>query len=316
MAGLKRLSEEQLARYERTGVVFPIAAIPAADMAGFRRQLEEFLARHEWPLDLSTRHNPHFYLKWASELVHHPAVLDAVEDLLGPDILAWRSAFFVKRANDPGFIDWHQDATYWDLTSEELITAWVALTDCTVENGCLQVVEGSHAWPQLAHRNQRGGTNRLIRGQVVAVDVPADRVRNVELRAGEIALFHLRMVHGSAANASGTLRCGLAIRYLHPRCYPKRNRAFATLVRGVDGAGNFEHVRPPRYDYDPQAMAWHARSLRGYGARFLRDTLLHPTPERLRVAARILRNELSLPLVRKYLTGSVSRRRASPGGGR
>ena len=59
------------------------------------------------------RHRSHVLFTWIDEMVRHPEILDAVEDVLGPDILCWNTSFFIKEARDPGFVSWHRIATYW-----------------------------------------------------------------------------------------------------------------------------------------------------------------------------------------------------------
>ena len=78
-------------------------------------------------------------------------ILDAVESLIGPDILVYTSTFFIKEPHSPTFAAWHQDATYFGLTPHEHVTAWVALTDATAEAGCMEVVSSRGAPRQLRH---------------------------------------------------------------------------------------------------------------------------------------------------------------------
>ena len=79
------------------------------------------------PLQGNLRHKTHLLFTWADELVHNAEILDAVEDLIGPDILCWTTNFFIKEAHSPGFVSWHQDSTYWGLDPADVVTAWVAL---------------------------------------------------------------------------------------------------------------------------------------------------------------------------------------------
>ena len=147
--------------------------------------------------DPGTRHKPHLHSKWVSDLVRHPRVLDAVESILGPDLLIWRSVFFVKLARDPHYIAWHQDSAYWGLSTDDEVTAWIALTESTAANGCLQVVPGSHRQPAVPHALQFSEDNLLVRGQKALVDVAESDARRLELRPGEMSLHHVRMLHGS-----------------------------------------------------------------------------------------------------------------------
>ena len=104
-------------------------------------------------------------------LIRKPAILDAVEDVIGPDILVWGGSFFNKAGGSPDLVSWHQDATYWGLEPMDIVTAWVALTPSTVESGCMRVVPGSHAGNILPHTETYGANKLLSRGQEIAIEV-------------------------------------------------------------------------------------------------------------------------------------------------
>ena len=67
-----------------------------------------------------------------------------VEDLIGPNILAFASRFWIKGGQDGTYVSWHQDSAYFGLDPHELVTVWLALTDATPEMGCMKVIPGSH----------------------------------------------------------------------------------------------------------------------------------------------------------------------------
>ena len=91
---------------------------------GFQRRLMRTLeAREGGTMSRRTNMKPHLLVPWLEALVRHPKVLDAVEDIIGPNILAWGSGFFTKGAHDPSFVSWHQDSTYWGLSKPEIVTA-------------------------------------------------------------------------------------------------------------------------------------------------------------------------------------------------
>src|SRR5262249_24535025 len=160
---------------------------------------------------------PHLVFEWVAELVRHPAILDAVEDLLGPDLLVWSSSFFLKGARDPSYVSWHQDSTYWGLSEPDVVTAWLALSVSSVASGCMRVVPGSHLRDQIPHRDTFAEHNLLSRGQEVLVEVrDADAVA-MPLSPGEFSLHYVRMVHGSEPNRADDRRIGLAVRYIPPR---------------------------------------------------------------------------------------------------
>jgi len=258
MTPMSRLASSAVERYHQDGFLFPIPVLSPAEAGGLRRRLEAVEAEHGGALRGEIRHKPHLLFTWLADLVRHPAILDAVEDVLGPNLLAWSTSFFIKEARDPAYVSWHQDATYWGLSSPDVLTAWVAFTDATVANGAMRMVPGSHTG-ELEHRDTFAPHNLLSRGQEIAVEVDEARGVDVLLRAGEMSLHHVRMVHGSPANRSDDRRVGFAIRYIstHVRQIAGEGDS-ALLVRGVDEYHHFAPEQPPAADLAPAARAHHA----------------------------------------------------------
>jgi non-haem Fe2+, alpha-ketoglutarate-dependent halogenase len=257
----RHLSTDALERYRQDGFHFPIRVLAPGEALGYRRRLEALEAAHGGRLTAELRQKPHLLLTWLADLVRHPAILDAVEDVLGPNLLVWSTSFFIKEAHDPAFVSWHQDATYWGLSEPDVVTAWVAFTDATVENGAMRMVPGSHG-EQLAHRDTFAPHNLLSRGQEIEVAVDEGRGVDVVLRAGEMSLHHVRMVHGSPANRSDDRRIGFAIRYLPT--YVRQVAGAedgAMLVRGVDDCHHFVAEHAPAADLTPEARAHHAEAV-------------------------------------------------------
>jgi ectoine hydroxylase-related dioxygenase (phytanoyl-CoA dioxygenase family) len=254
----KRLSEEEVAAYRRDGILFPIRAFSEAEMAGYRTRLGELEAREGGTLSRRTNQKPHLLLPWLADLVRHPAVLDAVEDVLGPDLLCWGSGFFSKRGGDGTFVSWHQDSTYWGLSESDVVTAWIAFSPSNRANGCMRVVPGTQESEQLPHADTFASDNLLSRGQEIAVKVDEDAAVDVVLAPGEMSLHHVKIVHGSEPNLSDGPRIGYAVRYIPTRIRQISSiRDSATLVRGTDRFGNFDLEPVPQADFHPDAVAYH-----------------------------------------------------------
>jgi non-heme Fe2+,alpha-ketoglutarate-dependent halogenase len=258
---MRALTSTAVERYRRDGFYFPIPVLAPSEARDYRRRLEAVEAERGGTLTAEIRQKPHLLFTWLADLVRHPAILDAVEDVLGPNLLVWSTSFFIKEARDSAFVSWHQDATYWGLSEPDVITAWVAFTEATVENGAMRMVPGSHG-EQLAHRDTFAANNLLSRGQEIEVEVDEARGVDIVLRAGEMSLHHVRMVHGSPPNRSNDRRIGFAIRYI-----PTYVRQLAgeidgaTLVRGVDEHHYYVPERAPATDLSPEARAHHAESV-------------------------------------------------------
>ena len=255
------LTPQQVSDYHRDGYVFPVRVLSAQQAAHYRKCLEAHEAATGKPLQGNLRHKTHLLFTWADELVHNPAILDAVADVIGPDILCWNTNFFIKEASNPGFVSWHQDSTYWGLDPDDVITAWVAFTDATPENGYMQFIPGTHKVEQLPHLDTFHRDNLLSRGQEIAVEVDKSKAVGVGLRAGEMSLHHIKLVHGSEPNRTGDRRIGLAIRYIPTYVRQTKVRDAAMLVRGVDKYHHFDYEARPRADMDDAAVATHAESM-------------------------------------------------------
>jgi hypothetical protein len=254
--GANRLSAADVARYREVGYHYPVRAMSAAEAAEYTRMLEAHEAVHG-KLQGAMRHKAHLYLTWLDEIVRMPTILDAVGDILGPDIMVYSSSFFTKEPHDPSYVSWHQDAHYWGLDSGDVVTAWVAFVDSNTANGAMRVIPGTHLI-DLPHIDTFAKDNMLSRGQEVAVDI-SDRVFvELELKAGEFSLHHVGLVHGSEPNNSDHRRIGFAIRYMAP--HVKQTIAAtdgAMLVRGADRFHHFEHEPSPKADMAPEALAFH-----------------------------------------------------------
>ncbi len=245
--------------FGRDGYVSPLEVLTPSEAIRYRAALEADEQRFGSSFLAEFRHKPHLVTRWAWELVHHPRILGAVEELIGEDILCWESALFVKAPQSRAFMSWHQDVAYSDLDADRVVTAWLALSPSTPDSGCLRVVPGSHASDLLPHTETFDINNLLPRGQEIAVDVDDDEAVDLVLMPGQASLHHVRVLHGSAPNRCDDRRIGFAIRYIAPDARPLVGAPdSATLVRGEDHFGHFELERAPTRDYAPEAVADHA----------------------------------------------------------
>ncbi|MEU6743659.1 phytanoyl-CoA dioxygenase family protein [Streptosporangium sandarakinum] len=200
----------------------------------------------------STTHSRHLDQRFVWELVRDPAILDAVEPLIGPDILLFGTRFFCKYGGDRHHrVSWHQDLDSWGLEPPIALTVWYAVDESDEGNGCMLVLPGSHRGRLREHDTSADAGNMLGRGQhldlgekEVAAAVP------IVLAPGEISIHDGALVHASMPNESARRRCGLAIRYVPTRVRQRADLAKsplskAVLVRGRDDAMNFGANPPP-----------------------------------------------------------------------
>ena len=259
----KILTEDQIAAWHSDGCIFPIRAVdPDEAQENFDRYTALEKKIGEEPQN-RFKIKAHLPFPWMWDIIRNDNILDAVEDIIGPDILCWGSSFFTKNAHDTRFVSWHQDSTYWGLDKPDVVTAWVALSPATRESGCMKMMPGTHALDQMPHRDTLAEHNLLTRGQEVAVEVDESKAVHMELAPGEISLHHVRTVHASEPNRSDDRRIGVALRYIAPHVRQRNGeRDSAMLVRGEDTHGNFVHEAPPKRDMDADALEEHARIMR------------------------------------------------------
>lgn len=256
------LNKEQTDAYWNDGYLFPILAISSDEANEYRRQLESIESddRHDSldrPLSDYIRTHTDVVMPMAAELAMQATVLDAVESIIGPNIMIWGADFFIKEAQSSTYVSMHQDLTYWGFgeTSNQ-VTAWIALSPSTVASGCVDLVQGSHKNPILPHKDTQAQDNILSRGQEVTVDVRDEDRTHVILAPGEMSLHHGLAIHGSNPNSSNKRRIGYAIRYINPDAQPQSaRREYAMLARGVDRSQAFIHYAPPTTLFSEASIA-------------------------------------------------------------
>lgn len=254
----KILANKEIENYHKNGFFFPVRVMSPIDANFYRRKLEKYEGS-QGPLSGNDRHKTHLLFTWIDSLVRHPQILDAVEDIIGPNILCWSSNFFIKEAKDNTFVSWHQDSTYWGLDPNNVITAWIALSDASVSTGPMEVIPKSHIWKNQAHTQTFNKSNLLSRGQELSMDLSKEETVIMPLKAGEISLHHIKLAHSSKPNNTDDRRIGLAVRYIKPDVKNKNTNDSALLVRGQDKLNYYQLETPPAKDLDEQAILNHKK---------------------------------------------------------
>lgn len=255
----RTLSEAQIEHYQSAGWLAPLDVLTAGEVAAARSTLEDFEAEHGALGGRPERSRAYLPFTWVDEIMRKPALVDAVEDLIGPDILCWNAILWIKEPGTGSFVGWHQDVTYWGLDNRSLVTVWVALSEASEAAGCLSVLPGSHR-STLDHTETYHADNLLTRGQHIDDIDPADTVA-MPLRAGQASFHNVGTAHGSGPNQTDDRRIGLSLHYLPPNTRQTLvDWDSAALVRGEDTYGHFDHAPRPPADLDPEVMAYHARS--------------------------------------------------------
>jgi non-heme Fe2+,alpha-ketoglutarate-dependent halogenase len=232
--------------YRNFGILFPIPVLTDAEVADYYSSFQKLLSLIGDDAKPAVLAQCHLHFDWACRLATHPAILDVIQEIIGPDILVHSLSVFWKRPYDQTFVSWHQDGHYMQLSEPAFVSAWVALTPSQPANGCLRVVPGSHLRGRLPH----GATavsekNLLSSGLEIAVEVKEEEALDVVLRPGEMSLHDLNIVHGSNANGSEMWRVGFAIRYADPRVKQVAPHHPVILARGEDRYHHYDVVPSP-----------------------------------------------------------------------
>jgi hypothetical protein len=191
----------------------------------------------------------HLHFPWASELATHPQVLNAVESILGPNLLVWATELFIKHPHDVTVsIRWHRDRTYMGFEPDTTTTAWIALSNSNRLNGCMCVV------PKKSVECGMLSAECGVRSAESQSGVSEDEIVEVTLTPGEMSLHDAEILHGSSPNRSDEKRVGFVIRYITPEARPPQGRPPVLLARGVDGGNHFTIVEPPGETGDDEAL--------------------------------------------------------------
>ncbi|MEX0345831.1 MAG: phytanoyl-CoA dioxygenase family protein [Rhizobiaceae bacterium] len=261
------LTDEQYAQYQRDGFLAGVRVFNAERVSKIRAEIETMERDHAEgaggkPISQYLRANGYIVIRLLAELARTPAILDAVESILGPDILAWSSELFIKEPGTSKVVTWHQDLTYWGMgETDDEVTAWVALSDVSVQAGCMRFLPGSHKGGIVAHNDTFAEDNMLSRGQEIE-NVDESKAVHGALKPGEMSLHHGRCFHASGPNLSDDRRIGLAIRYVTPAVREQAGgRDYAMLVRGIDDHGGWINVAGARGVLHPADLALYGRIL-------------------------------------------------------
>ena len=258
----KLLSQEQVNQYHNSGFVSPVNVLNQDEIKQNINEIESFEQETGQPIDFPHKSRCHQLFSWADHLVHHPKILDAVEDIIGPNILCYHATLWVKPAQSNSFVRWHQDGTYFFLDPAKHVTAWVALTVADEKAGCMQVIPCSHKNDFIDHNDDADPNNMIPRGQGLAIDVDTKAAVSMPLQPGQMSLHHTKLFHASFNNRRETRRIGFGISYIPAEVKDIGNTpANALLVRGEDKYNNFlneKRLKAPgsqdQYDYHLSLM--------------------------------------------------------------
>jgi ectoine hydroxylase-related dioxygenase (phytanoyl-CoA dioxygenase family) len=252
----KVLTRQQIEQYHDEGFISPVRVISEVEALSIKAELEEVEANFPDEINAKSRNNLHLSFEFLDALAHHPVIVDAMEDLIGPDIALWASVMFTKEPASKDYVSWHQDATYMGLNSIDFPTPWIALSPSNKETGCMTMISGSHKSSIQSHQDTFAENNILTRGQVIE-DIDESKGVDLILEPGEMSIHHGAIIHGSQPNKSNQRRIGFSLQsYIPPSIQQVVGRNIWTHIRGQkrqdeDGIA----LDRPKHNMDPITVA-------------------------------------------------------------
>jgi len=260
---MQMLQDDELEHYREQGYVIPRYRLPDALLRRLREGVDRVLATYT---DVAQEDlaNPHMIPPTEGPQVNpfmegarHPAILNMVEQVLGPDLILWITRILCKPAGIGREVPWHQDGEYWLMRPLATCSVWIAIDPVTTQNGCMRFIPGSHKRKELYRHHQTNRENLVLNLELDQDQFDESKAVNVELEAGQISLHDVRMIHGSLANASGARRAALIMRYMpatshYDRSLVKQRRDNSPfnifdqplwLMRGRDRTGKNDFTR-------------------------------------------------------------------------
>ena len=252
----KVLTKEQIEQYHEEGFVFPIRVMSKDEALTIATKIEEVERLFPEEIHAENRNNLHLSFSFLDKLVHNKVVVDAMEDLLGPDLALWATVMFIKEPSSEHYVSWHQDATYMGMNSNRFATPWISLSTCNRETGCMTMIPGTHLQEIVSHEDTFDNDNILTRGQVIK-NIDESLGVDLILEPGEMSIHSGTVVHASRPNRSNKRRVGFALQsYMAPNIKQVLGENIWTHVRGKQRSdADGMTLDRPKYDMDPITVA-------------------------------------------------------------
>tara|TARA_S200000501_G_scaffold93676_1_gene87013 strand:+ start:56 stop:889 length:834 start_codon:yes stop_codon:yes gene_type:complete len=268
------LSEDQIKQYNQKGYISPIQALTKNQAQEVKEEIE--FIENKWPNELKNlgRNYPHLISPILDNVVRNSNILDAVESIIGKNILACGTTLFIKEPDERGFVSFHQDAKYIGLEPHNWVTAWVAITDANENNGCMKMWPGTHKQELKYHKEKfdYNSGNLLTRGQTIE-NVPLEKTESVILNEGQMSLHHPRIVHGSGINKSKKRRIGFVIQsYIGTNVKQVLGKMYVQLVRGKDNFNYHQKTNKPIKTMEKKAVKIRKKAMEELSKIFYNET--------------------------------------------
>ena len=214
-------TETLQSRYQREGYLICPGLVSAQTVETLRKETVAIASGHRGPIAGVTSydsinedalksvlaiHFPHKISPLMCDMLHHPAIVDVLTQVVGADVKCMQSMLFIKNAGKPGQA-WHQDETFIPTHDHSLIGVWIALDDATIDNGCLWVQPGSHTkgtlWPSQSIPDPRFDGALEAYGWEAEFG-PREGGVAAQVPAGSVVFFNGHTLHRSLNNVRKT----------------------------------------------------------------------------------------------------------------
>lgn len=258
-----RMSPADIQSFYERGFTDPYTLCSREEMIELREQIMAEMQRSSPIYGKFTGRDRHLDCPSLYHLLKRSVLTERIAQLLGPDILLWRSDLFMKPPGFPEFT-WHQATTYLgeegykstifppNIDTLFSLTVWIAFDDTDLANGCMQFVPGTHRRIRTVRLGGKDAGQFGYSKVKLEYDVDPAKVVTMEMQAGQFIIFTERTIHGSGPNLSDRRRWGMSFRVIVPnvRCYGD-----------LKGAAAKHTVRYLQEDFD--MSRWGAVVLRG-----------------------------------------------------
>lgn len=216
-----RMTEAEFDQFHRDGFIGPFDAFTQEEMAQLRKEMLAVEKEKSQTYGFVTPRDRHLESPRLWECMNHPAIVERAAQLLGQDLLCWRTQLFYKGPGAPA-IQFHQASTFmvedyldpaiYPPRTDEMfqLTVWVAVDDAVPENGCMQFIRGSH---DRIHKIKFGGEEGFYNANFsLDFDRDPERVVTMPVNSGQFIIFTERCIHGSPANITDRYRLAFNLR--------------------------------------------------------------------------------------------------------
>ena len=267
-----------LENFNTNGVAYPFELEKKFDE---KRMLQEYLNYKKLSEQtFGTMHalKPHLLSTFFDEMARDKSIIDNVKKIIGEDIYVWSSAFFAKAPGEGKIVSYHQDNPYWQLTTDKVVSAWVALTNSNKESGALEVVPETHKMGIIKKLDVENPRNSYLKGERTTKSsdllsynqnlddfIKKNPPKVLDLKPNQYSIHHVNAVHGSGINKSNNYRIGFAIRYISSDTQHTEEQK--DLALHISGKKNnyYEGEKSPIKDFDEAAIHQYKISMNSTG---------------------------------------------------